>query len=271
MVVNRYEQIIDWIFHKHYSEGMMSVPFQRNELEDASRALGFETPKNLGDVIYSIRFRCLMPESVSRCAPEGREWVIRGAGKARYAFELVKKVRIVPNETMIVTKVPDSTPEIISAAAQGDEQALLALVRYNKLVDIFLGVAAYSLQNHLRTTAEGIGQVEIDEVYVAVDRHGQQYIIPVQAKGHTDEIGVTQPEQDLAVCKEKWPDMVARALAVQFMEDGVIALFELARQDGCIRVVREAHYKLVPHGDITQEDRDLYKNAARNSTEIFEL
>lgn len=269
--MSRYEEIIAWIFEKHYSEGMTSVPFQRDELVDASRALGFETPKNLGDIIYSIRFRCSMPESVSRCAPEGREWVIRGAGKAKYAFELVKKVRIVPNETMVVTKIPDSTPEIISAAAQGDEQALLALVRYNKLIDIFLGVAAYSLQNHLRTTAEGIGQVEIDEVYVAVDRYGQQYIVPVQAKGHGDEIGITQPEQDLAVCKEKWPNMVARALAVQFMEDGVIALFELARQDDCVRVVREAHYKLVPHGDIRDEDRDLYKLAAMNSAELFDL
>lgn len=49
-----------------------------------------------------------------------------------------------------------------------DEQALLAKVRYSRLVDIFLGIAAYSLQNHLRTSVVGIGQIEMDELYVGI-------------------------------------------------------------------------------------------------------
>ena len=67
-----------------------------------------------------------------------------------------------------------------------DEQALLAKVRYNRLIDVFLGVAAYSLQNHLRTTVSDVGQLEIDEIYVGVDRQGRQYVMPVQAKGGSD-------------------------------------------------------------------------------------
>jgi len=51
---------------------------------------------------------------------------------------------------MAAIKIPDATPEIVAAYALSDEQALLAKVRYNRLLDIFLGVAAYSLQNHLR-------------------------------------------------------------------------------------------------------------------------
>ncbi len=70
----------------------------------------------------------------------------------------------------IAIKIPDATPEIVSAYALSDEQALLAKVRYNRLLDIFLGVATYSLQNHLRTTVTGLGQAEIDEIYVAIDR-----------------------------------------------------------------------------------------------------
>lgn len=269
--MNRYGRIIEWIFQRYYSEEKTVVNFERIDLEAACKALAIDPPKNLGDIIYSFRFRGSLPESISQHAPEGQEWIIRGRGKARYAFELVKVVRILPNESMVVTKIPDATPEIIAAAAQGDEQALLARVRYNRLIDVFLGVTAYSLQNHLRTTAKGIGQVEIDEIYVAVDRYGQQYIIPVQAKGHNDEIGVTQPEQDLAVCVEKWPGMVARALAVQFMQDGVIALFELGKQDGCIRVVRESHYMLVPYTEISDEDRVLYKQAASFGSAIFDI
>jgi acyl transferase domain-containing protein len=162
----------------------------------------------------------------------------------------------------VVVKIPDSTPEIIRASALGDEQALLALVRYNRLIDVFLGLTAYSLQNHLRTTAPGIGQAEVDEVYVAVDRHGAQYVLPVQAKGGNDQIGVVQAEQDIAVCHEKFSGFTPRPIAAQFMADGVIALFELTVQEDEIRVVREAHYRLVPHSEITDADRAAYRSAA---------
>ena len=64
-------------------------------------------------------------------------------------------------------------------------------MRYNRLIDIFLGVTCYSLQNHLRTTVTGIGQVETDEIYVGIDKAGQQFIIPVQAKGGTDTVSYT--------------------------------------------------------------------------------
>ncbi len=269
--MSRYGQIISWVFAKRYEAGSDTVYFTREDFEEAAEKLGMASPKNLGDIIYSFRFRESLPDDIARIAPSGKEWLIKGEGKGRYSFRLVERVRIRPNKSMVVTKIPDSTPEIIAASAQGDEQALLALVRYNRLIDTFLCVTAYSLQNHLRTTVKGIGQVEIDEVYVGVDRFGQQYIIPVQAKGHGDEIGITQPDQDLRVCAEKWPDMVARSVAVQFMEDGTIALFELVRQNESIRVARESHYCLVPYESITREDRDLFRLASENSENIYSL
>jgi hypothetical protein len=62
--------------------------------------------------------------------------------------------------------VPDATPGIVAKYSLNDEQALLAKVRYNRLIDIFTGVTCYSLQNHLRTTVAELGQVETDEIYV---------------------------------------------------------------------------------------------------------
>src|SRR5690606_22384831 len=119
--------------------------------------------------------------------PPGMEWIIEGTGRAQYSFKLVRINRIVPNPSLVEIKVPDATPEIIAAYALSDEQALLAKVRYNRLVDVFLGIAAYSLQNHLRTSVAGIGQIEIDEIYVGLDRHGRQFVLPVQAKGGSDQ------------------------------------------------------------------------------------
>ena len=63
-----------------------------------------------------------------------------------------------------------------------DEQALLAIVRYNRLIDTFLGLTTYSLQNHLRTTVKGIGQIEIDDLYIGINHVGEGFIIPIEAK-----------------------------------------------------------------------------------------
>ena len=260
---NRYSSLLGWVFDQNYELGSVHVEWHRDELAVGAASLGIELPKNLGDVVYSARYRTTLPEGIVSRAPAGTEWIIRGLGRAKYAFDAVPvQTRVVPSPSLVVTKIPDATPEMIRESALGDEQALLALVRYNRLIDTFLGISAYSLQNHLRTTARGVGQVEVDEVYVAVDGHGVQYILPVQAKGGTDEIGVTQAEQDLAVCAQKWPHLVARPIAAQFMPDGVIALFELTVQDDQVRVLRESHYKLVPAVGISDEDRQLYRRAA---------
>ncbi|MFJ6550029.1 endonuclease [Microbacterium sp. NPDC091676] len=259
---NRYSQILALVFESGFTPGATRVQFERTDLEHAADAIGIKLPKNLGDVIYSFRFRNKLPDSIIASAPEGYEWIIRGTGRAKYAFVAVpNQVRILPREGLITIKIPDATPEIIRSSALGDEQALLALVRYNRLLDIFLGITTYSLQNHLRTTVQGIGQVEVDEVYVGLDRYGVQYVMPVQAKGGSDEIGLTQIEQDFGVCAQKWPHMTARSVAVQFMDDDKIAMFELGLQDDQVAVIREAHYRLVAFADITDEDRDLYLRA----------
>lgn len=260
---SRYELLLRGVFEQHYKVGDEHVAWEREALNDAADALGVNRVKNLGDLVYTYRFRRDMPEAINATAPVGKEWIIRGAGIGRYRFDLIpEQVPIVPNPALAVTKIPDATPEIIASSALSDEQALLAKVRYNRLVDIFLGVASYSLQNHLRTTTREIGQVEVDEIYVAVDRHGRQFILPVQAKTGSDRLGITQTEQDMAACAEKWPSMTCRNISVQFAGDGLIALFELTVQDDRVVIRREAHYKLVSANEITAGDLQSYSLAA---------
>jgi len=199
------------------------------------------------------------PARVLATQPDNMEWIIEGDGRSRYKFCLVPINRIVPNPELATVKVPDSTPEIIATYALGDEQALLARVRYNRLIDIFLGVTAYSLQSHMRTAVAGIGQIEIDEVYVALDRDGVHYIVPVQAKGGKDQLSVVQTKQDLAWCAERFPTLVCRTVSAQFMGDERIAMFELLIEDGRVRVAAEKHYRLVPGGDIGDEDLRSYR------------
>jgi hypothetical protein len=135
---NRYDSIIIEIFKGHYKKGKKEFDFNRSELEKVARKLKVKLPKNLGDLLYSYRFRRDLPKEISDTAVLGNEWTIELAGHASYKFKLSKMSRIIPRSDLVQVKIPDSTPEIIGRYALGDEQALLAKVRYNRLEETFL-------------------------------------------------------------------------------------------------------------------------------------
>ena len=222
--------------------------------------LNIDLPKNLGDVIYNFRYRASLPPSILMEAPEGKTWIIRPAGKSKYCFVLATDLPLLPNLNHALTKVPDSTPGIIAKYAFNDEQAVLARIRYNRLIDIFLGITSYSLQNHLRTAIKKLGQVETDEIYVGVDKRGVHYVVPVQAKGGNDKLSRVQIEQDFALCADKLPSLICRPVGAQITRDDLIVLFELVQQGDEIRVASEKHYKLVPPEDVTEEDLARYNS-----------
>jgi len=265
---NSYRDIIEAIFFKHYTDGALEVPFTREEIEPVAEELNIALPKNLGDVIYALRYRVDFPDSIVATAEKGQEWAIIGVGRSKYKFKQFKFHRLLPRKDLLAIKIPDSTPEIIAAYALGDEQALLAKVRYNRLIDTFLGITGYSLQNHLRTSLEEVGQIELDEIYVGVDRYGRHFIVPVQAKGGKDKHGVVQTLQDIEFCRLKYPDLVCRCVSAQFMEtksgDRIVAMFELMLEDEDLRVVEERHYQLVPSSEITSEELGRYRMLAKS-------
>lgn len=256
---NRYGVLIEKIFFDHYSDGIMHFEFERFEIEEAAKTAKMKLPKNIGDVLYSFRFRYELPEKILETQPNGMEWLIELAGRGRYRFKLVTLNRIFPNPDLVTIAVPDATPEVIRNYSLDDEQALLAIVRYNRLLDIFLGITTYSLQNHLRTTVKGVGQIEIDELYVGLDKHGCHYIIPIQAKGGKDKISVVQTRQDLAWCEAQYPGIKPRAISVQFMDNDIIAIFDLVLQNEEVKVAEERHYQLVVASDLDQNSIRNYK------------
>ena len=143
--------------------------------------------------------------------------------------------------------------------ALNDEQALLAKLRYNRLIDIFTGISAFSLQNHLRTSVPDMGQVETDEIYIGIDKRGAHYVFPIQAKGGKDNLSVVQIGQDFALCANKFPKLICYPIAAQFMDDNNIALFAFEKSGDEIKVLREKHYRLVPPDQITEADLRQYQ------------
>ena len=262
---NRYAQALEHIFKAKFKRGARSFEFHRDEFKAACLKLGIKEPDNIGDIVYSFRYRVELPESIKKAAPTSTLWIIMPGGKGIYRFEAVKQARLHPATGRAVIKVLDSTPGIISANAQSDEQALLAKLRYNRLIDTFLRITCYSLQNHLRTTVLGMGQIEVDEVYLGIDRNGAQYIVPVQAKGGKDFHSAVQIRQDIALCNEKFEQFLCRPIGAQFIGD-VIALMEFRFHEGEIEVVNEQHYKLVLANELSGEEMARYRQASASDS-----
>lgn len=256
---NRYARLLEAIFRRHYQENVEEIAFDRSEIGQVADELDIKLPKNLGDILYSFRYRTLLPQNIVSKAPEGYEWIIRPAGRGRYKFVIAQQSAIVPSSVLVETKIPDATPGVITKYSMNDEQALLAKLRYNRLIDIFTSLTCYSLQNHLRTTLSDGSQIETDEVYIGLDKRGVHYVLPVQAKSGKDRIGVVQIEQDFAMCAVKFPQLICRAVAAQFMDDNLIALFEFEQTKEGVKVSAEKHYHLVRPEDLPLEELESYQ------------
>lgn len=93
---NRYSQIVEKIFKEKYKEGMKEIAFERDDLVNTAMELGIALPKNLGDVVYSFRYRSELPDFILSTAPEGLNWIIRPTGQSKYTFALTSMPRIKP-------------------------------------------------------------------------------------------------------------------------------------------------------------------------------
>lgn len=256
----KYDSIIRKLFFDGLNKRRRVSRFRRADIQATASAVGVEPPQNPADLIYYYRHRAPLPEDITALLKPGEEWVIIGADRDHYEFRVVKAVSVKPRPGQHRIKIPDATPEIIAQHSLSDEQALLARVRVNRLVDIFTGLTAYSLQNHLRSTVDGI-QLEIDELYVAVAKTGAQYVIPVEAKSEGERLGRLQLTQDAAFCAERFSNLRCRPIAVQALPDNGIAMFELLVDGEDISVVDERHYQLVPAHEISPKDLEQMSRA----------
>lgn len=285
-----YNQIITEVFFRHYDTKSDNKPsrfiVERPELVAVAEKIGLAVAeldeaedaftKNIGDVVYSYRFRKQFPKEIRDTAPSGKMWIILGKGDARYEFRLITTPSLMPDYGLYTTKVHDATPEIVRRFTQlQDEQAILARIRYNRLIDLFEKCVAYSLQSHLRTKVDGLGQIEIDELYVGSNRKGEHFIIPVQVKRKKDKLGVSQLLQDLEYCKTVHEHLTAKPIAATMTKeviDGIeydlMTLMEFESQetedDIIIKKRAERHFLLLPWKKIDDSD---FKVAAQRPDE----
>ena len=213
------------VFKRHYRAGMASVPFERDDSRWAAQELRVPVPKNLGGTIYQLRYTEPMPPAVMGAAPSGMEWIIRGKGPAKYAFDLVEQAWFAPDQSVQPVELPSATPRIVEEHQIDDEQALLSRLRHSQVIAHATGLVVEHLQSHVRSSIPS-GQVEVDDLYVGTDRAGQQYAVPVEAKGVSGNISLVQVEQGADFCLHRMSELTCVPLGAKLAADGSIYVFE---------------------------------------------
>lgn len=66
----------------------------------------------------------------------------------------------------------------------------------------------------------------------------------------------------MAVCTQKFPNLVARPIAAHSMGSELIALFEFEEDEGGIAISAEKHYRLVSPEEVTESDLAGYLKRA---------
>ena len=127
---------------------------------------------------------------------------------------------------------------------------MLENLTLGSIIDFLTGLICYSIQNNLRTTVATIGQIEVDEIYVGINKRSTHFVIPWQAKSRSDSFGIVQVLQDVALCQVRYPSAICKPIAFQFTGADSVAVLELAvrEESGILKLstVDEKHYRLIP-------------------------
>jgi hypothetical protein len=248
----RYKRTIEEVFRRHHSEGAERLVFKKDELEEIGREHGIPS-KNIPDIVYTYRSRKPLPDSI---LAKGN-WAIEGAGRGVYAFRLLQnpphiEIRF---EEYSPVDIYNAIPEVVEGLLRQDEQSLLTRILYNRLIDIFTGLTCFHIQNHYRSFVTGLGEVELDALYVGVDKTGTLFVLPIEAKSRAESemIGRIQVSQMAKLVRQDFGELRRRILAVKALADGTIAVVEFddQKEPDDFRIVSVGRFRLIRRGTIS--------------------
>ncbi|HFC12923.1 MAG TPA: endonuclease [Anaerolineae bacterium] len=240
-----YDQVILRVFEDVYQDNSDAhlLLFTKADIENVIKQLDLAlSTRNVPDIVYTYRSgRSPLPAKILATG----SWAIEGKGKGQYAFRRLSRSPHfdIPADIRII-EILDSTPQIVLKYQNSDEQAMLARLRYNRLIDLFTGLTCYHLQSHFRTTVSEIGQIEIDDLYIGIDADGKGYILPLEAKidSPKDQLGVIQVTQMVRFAAENFEELIIRPIGVKAMPDGSLMFIEFT-PDSDLNTIATETYK----------------------------
>jgi len=206
-----YDKVISKVFNDLVAKSgkKTTYAFVKDDLVDAMELLkkrgDVKHIRNIADIKYTYDARKDFPSAISKTG----FWGIVGRGKGKYSFEkiaqnnLIRIPKDISSLTVSNAKVKDATPDAVDAVLGNDEQATMTRLRYSDILSHFLGMESFQVQGHERTTVKHVGQIEVDEIYVARSAK-KKFIIPISGKGgDKDCLSYTQALNLSLYAKEK--------------------------------------------------------------------
>ncbi len=243
-----YVPVLSLIFRRRYKKGVEVIEFTLDDVRKALLELKLARGRNPADIIYRMRSRTLLPEAI-RVAGFN---VLRATGRGRYRFERAENtILAIPNHE--VTEALDLTPLPVRrllprSLGRIDEQGLLSMVGYCKLLDHFTGLTVYRLRSHVRKSVAGVGQAELDEVDVGVALRDDEIpvVIPIEAKAADEPVNRVQISYQIAYTTQYFQGYEVRPICLKVDDEGLIHLleFNVAERAADLRITRSAAYRL---------------------------
>lgn len=266
-----YVPILREIVRRKYVPGTQRIEFTKQDVEEVARNLGVKLG-NAADVVYRMRSRTRLPDDILDLGFT----VLRGVGRGKYALEVGGEA-VVHLPEHDVFEHNDQTPLPVRRllpenVAELDEQGLLTMVSYCKLLDHFTGLTVYRLRSHVRKSVPNIGQAELDEIDVGVALRDDEVpvVFPIEAKAADEVVNRVQVATAVAYCETYFVGHEIRPIVVKLTYDGVLHFLEFRATTSLagLRILHSHGYKL----NLSPKQRELIRvtRATLDSTAVMQ-
>ncbi|WP_315784688.1 MULTISPECIES: hypothetical protein [unclassified Bradyrhizobium] len=250
-----YVPVILKIFKARYRPGASSVLFSLDDVRNAVEEVRAESKdpnaissRNPADVVYRMRSRTVLPDEILNLGFH----ILRPIGRGQYQFEKATAGIIEPPATAPTSAI-DTTPMPVrrllpETVAEMDEQALLSVISYCRILDHFTGMTIYRLRSHVRKSVPGVGQAELDAIDVGIAKSDDDVpiIFPIEAKAVADALNRVQIHNMVQYARRYFPGLTVRPLAVKVDYQSVVHIMEFNSPNKAadLKVVRAKSYTI---------------------------
>lgn len=244
-----YVPVITRIFKKLYKPKLAqdSIEFSLDDIRAALDDLGLKG-RNPADVVYRMRSRTVLPQTILGTGFN----ILRSTSRGRYCFEKAPDtIFTLPDahvqDALDLTPLPVRRllPENL---AEIDEQGLLSVVTYCKLLDHFTGLQVFRLRSHVRKSVARVGQAEVDEVDVGVALRPDEIpvVIPIEAKAVDEPVNRVQIVYQILYALEYFPHHEIRPICIKLDDDAILHFleFNVAESPKDLAIIRSGSYRL---------------------------
>lgn len=251
--------ILREIVRRKYTEGSHRIEFTLRDVRQVGADLGLEIG-NAPDLVYRMRSRTRLPDDILDLGFT----VLRGIGRGQYALEVGGEALVhLPDHDVLEHN--DQTPLPVRRLlpedlSELDEQGLLTMIGYSKLLDHFTGLTVYRLRSHVRRSVPNIGQAELDEIDVGVALRDDEVpvVFPIEAKATDEVINRVQVATAIAYCQTYFAGHEIRPIVVKLTTDGVMHFLEFRPTTSLagLRIIHSCGYRL----RLSKRQRDLVRS-----------